>query len=126
MRVSEPALLSMLGTPRFPKKYVVSDSDMNLARIKSTLDSFGGDLNRASAELGISKSSIKRRLSASSSGDVAYDEIGPSSSTRRYLERNMGRWKVLNLDAGTQEACLETVGGPSKVVFSVKVSLRVT
>jgi hypothetical protein len=124
LRVSDSALLSMLGTGRFKKNNnIVSNEELEIAKINSKISDSGGNMGVASSSLGIKKSSLKRRILSKETKTKAFDELFSTNSTRRYLERTAGSWRVLNLDARSSEACVEMTGGPTKVMLSVKLNI---
>lgn len=124
--VSEKALVSMLGGDKFSNSGYVSQSEVEISDIKSDVESLmdaGKDANTAfsivSSTLGISKSSLKRKLAPKDVYPAAYDEAFPTGRTRKYLESNMGKWEVLSLDPSKSRVCLKI--GPSGVRLSVDV-----
>lgn len=121
LKVSEGALLAMLGGPRFVRGSVVSDADGEAERLRGMVAMSG--LGAAASEMGITKSSLKRRIRPAESNPTAYDETNPVGMSRKYLEGCFGSWRVVNLDARRFEACLETRTG---VRLSVEVPRQAT
>lgn len=121
LKVSEKALLAMLGGSRFARRAVVSDSEAASADLRADVAASG--LDSVASGMGITKSSLKRRLRAPEAYQPAYDEAGPTGAARRYLEASMGSWRVAGFDVRRNEACLETRTG---VRLSVDVPRQAT
>lgn len=118
---SEMALLSMLEGDKFNKRPVLSTSEQKNYEIKELVSEIG--ISKASSRLGLSKSSLKRALSPPSPPAESYDESYPSGISRRYLERNLGKWKVIDFNPKSRTACLETSSG---VRISVDIPVQFT
>lgn len=123
LNVSEKALLSMLGTPRFSKKDTVSYSEQKKAEILSALDEAENNLDVAASRLGLTKSSLKKIVSAKETSVSAYDENNPVGMTRKYLEKTMGKWNVAAFSPDNGNACIEMKNGSGTVRLSVDVKL---
>ena len=120
-RTNEKALLAMLGSKKFEKRQVVSEASMSREEAAAALEDAGGNLNVASAKLGITKSSLKRKISSPTESPVAYDEANPNSPSRKYLEDNFGSWKVQDFDAKKRQACLKMTNPSCTVTLSVAI-----
>lgn len=107
--VSERALLSMLEGGKFNKRPVLSTPEQDSYEANALVSELG--ISRASSRLGLRKSSLKRILQAPPQPAESYDESAPSGLARRYLERNLGSWKVKSLDPRSMTACLEMRSG---------------
>ena len=124
--VSEKALLSMLGSSKFVKKPVVSDSERKIYDILAVIEDSENNLDVAASRLGLTKSSLKRMVSTSNSYAAAYDERNPLGRSRKYLERTMGKWTVATLDPATGAACLNMNNGKTTVRLSVTAPISRT
>jgi hypothetical protein len=120
-RTNEKALLAMLGSKKFEKKQVVSEASMSREEAMAALEDADGNLNVASANLGITKSSLKRKISSPTESPVAYNEANPNSLSRKYLEDNFGSWKVQDFNAKTRQACLKMTNPSCTVTLSVTI-----
>ena len=121
--VSEKALLSMLGTPRFSKKTMTSFSEQRRAEILEAIDDAENNLDVAASKLGLTKSSLKRIVSANQPSVSADDENNHSGMTRKYLEKTMGRWSVETLNPENGAACIKMMNRSGNVRLSVNVRL---
>lgn len=117
-RISKESLVSMLGNKKFVRPKAVPESEVLMDQITSVLEESGGNLNVAASRLGLTKSSLLRKMIGNEEGVPGYDETGPSGSTRRYLEKNFGSWNVSGFDPDKREACLRT---KSSVTLSVTI-----
>lgn len=121
LEVTKQALLGMLGSNKFEKKQVVSRSDMIRDEALEAVDQADGNLDVASSRLGITKSSLKRKIGQPAETPVSYDETRPVSPSRKYLEDNFPSWTVRDFDAKTSRACLDMVSPSGTVTISVEV-----
>lgn len=124
LKVSEKSLLSMLGRNRFVKKSVVSQSEQNISDALDVLADSDGDLALAAAKMGMTKSSFKRKISATTTQAESYDEAASPDAARRYLESNFGKWKVAGFNQNTGAACVEIKNGNGTIRLSVNVNLN--
>ena len=99
------------------KADATSQSESDIFEIASELKRLPESV--VASNLGITKSSLRRKISPKDPYPPAYDQTFPSGSARRYLERASGKWRVVSLDPKKSRACLET--GPMKVRISVDV-----
>lgn len=120
-RVSKKALLEMLGSKKSPASKIVSDFEANKASAIALVDEYGIDV--AASKLGVTKSSLKRKISSNEARPSAYNENFPSNLTRKYLEKNFESWRVSNFNGRTGEACIDMVSESATVKLSVTVSL---
>ena len=119
--VAKQALLGMLGSRKFENKQVVSQRDMIRDEALEAVDQADGNLDVASSRLGITKSSLKRKIGQPAETPVSYDETRPASPSRKYLEDNFPSWTVRDFDAKTSRACLDMVSPSGTVTISVEV-----
>lgn len=119
--ITKQALLGMIGSKKFEKKQVVSESDMSRDAALAAIDSADGNLDVASSSLGITKSSLKRKIQPPAEAPVSYDETRSVSVSRKYLEDNFSSWTVRDFDAKTSRACLEMTSPSGTVTLSVDV-----
>lgn len=119
IRVSKKAFLSMIGEDKFQKNITTSQSEAEIYEIISELEST--EKNIVASRLGITKSSLKRKIKPKDSYPAAYDENFNYGPARNYLEKNSDKWNLVSFDPKKSRACLEI--GPSKVKISVDVSL---
>lgn len=126
LKVTKQALLGMLGSRKFEKKQVVSRRDMIRDEALEAVDQAEGNLDVASSRLGITKSSLKRKMLQPAGMPVSYDETRPVSVSRKYLEDNFQSWTVRDFDAKTRRACLEMTSPSGIVTLSVDVPPQFT
>lgn len=74
-------------------------------KILEVIEENGGNLNRASVALGISASSLRRRLAQWS--EPAQAPTTRPRTTRAFYESIMGPWGVKSFDAERREVCVE-------------------
>lgn len=121
-RLSKGALLSMMGDGPFRPAPMteVTLADDRKERILSVIDTNGGNLNRASVVLGISVSSLKRRVAAWSEPKTTRNEES-TSPTRRFFERTKSPWSVRSFDPRSREVCIEIRNPYTTTKFGYKV-----
>lgn len=112
----------MMGDGAFvpPPLTSPSVSDEKKQKILEVLEDNGGDLNRTSVVLGVSASSLRRRLRQWAEPSAPPFRESPSP-TRRFYERIKNPWKVTSFDTDKREACSEisTPSGKTHLSFTV-------
>jgi hypothetical protein len=108
-RLSKGALLSMMGDAPFRPAPMTepSLSEREKDRILSVVEENGGNLNRASVVLGISASSLRRRIEAWGSSPAPARDQESTSPTRRFFERTRSPWSGRSFDPSSREVCIE-------------------
>lgn len=115
-RLSRGSLLSMMGygpfTPAPLNEPPISEEKKE--RILAVIEENGGSINRAAVVLGISASSIRRRIAQWSTQETSAQTVGSVSPTRRFYEKISHPWGVKSFDPEKREACVE-IRTPSSV-----------
>ena len=119
-RLSKGALLSMMGDAPF-KKPPMNDpplSEQEKARIMAVVEDNGGNINRASVVLGITASSIRRRIESWNAPQNAPQREESTSPTRRFFERAKSPWSISSFDHRSREVCIEIRNPSTTTKFS--------
>lgn len=91
-------------------------SDLKKERIMSVVDANGGDLNRASVVLGISASSLRRRIEGWKAQNATQDTTTGQNPTRKFYDKIKNPWSVRSFDTDSKEVCIE-IRNPSATVL---------
>lgn len=125
-RLSKGSLLSMMGYRPFTPSPLnePSISEEKKERILAVIEENGGNINRASVVLGISASSLRRRVAqwaAQESPNTTPESVSP---TRRFYEKIANPWRVKSFDPEKREACVEitTRSSVNNLSFTVPTS----
>lgn len=105
--LSKAAFLSMTGGGPFKPTPLAETpiAEDRKQKILEVIQENGGNLNRASVVLGISASSLRRRL-AQWSSPPAIDNARPRT-TRAFYEGIQSPWSVQSFDSEKREVCIE-------------------
>jgi transposase-like protein len=122
-RLSKGSLLSIMGDAPFRPAPMTepSLSEREKDRILSVVEENGGDLNRVSVILGISASSLKRRIEAWESSPAPSRDQESTSPTRRFFERTKSPWSVRSFDPSSREVCVEIKNPYATTNFSYTI-----
>jgi transposase-like protein len=122
-RLSKGALLSMMGDAPFRPAPMTepSFSEREKDRILSVVEENGGSVNKASVVLGISASSLRRRVEAWGSNPPTAREQESTNPTRRFFEGARSPWSVRSFDPLSREACIEIRNPYATTNFSYTV-----
>ena len=108
-RLSKKSLLASMGYGAFSPP-PMTDPPLSLQKkekILEVVEDNGGDLRRASIILGISVSSLRRRIAMWNAPSVPQTAPQSPSSTRRFYESIKNPWSVTSFDPSKREACVE-------------------
>jgi transposase-like protein len=108
-RLSKNALLSIVGDAPFSPAPMTEPyfSEREKDRIMSVVEENGGNINKASVILGISATSLKRRMDAWGSNAPPAQAEESTNPTRRFFERSKNAWSVRSFDSSSREVCIE-------------------
>lgn len=122
-RLSKAALLSMMGEGTFvpPPLTETPLAEDRKQKILDVLGENGGNVNRASVVLGISASSLRRRLAQWSNAEGQTTPTARPKTTRGFYESIRNPWGVKSFDFEKREACveIETPSSVSHLSFTV-------
>lgn len=122
-RLTKGGLLSLMGYSPFvsPPMTGPSLSEEKKQKILDVIDENGGNLNRSSVILGISASSLRRRIAEWASRDAAGTPSESVSSTRRFYEKISHPWSVTSFNPEKREVCIEirTPSSSNHLAFTV-------
>lgn len=120
-RLSKGALLSMMGGGAFVPPPLTEPplAEEKKQRILDVIEENGGNVNRASVVLGISASSLRRRL-------LQWSQRPPTPTasprtTRGFYEGVRAPWGVRSFDPSKREVCIEirTPSSTNTLAFTV-------
>ena len=122
-KLNKKAFLSMIGAKRYIQQIpVVSFSEEQKARVLEVLKQNSGDLRRAAIILGMSVSTLKRKLDRwKTYFEPINEEPASPTPSRRYFENLSVPWGIRNFDAQKREVCVELNAPAGKVVLSVQI-----
>lgn len=107
-RLAKKAFISMIGPPSFSSAVsTAGNAEVQAAKILTTIEEQGGDIRKASAILGITIQSLKRKLNPAQSAAVPYDESGSTNLTRRYFENLKSDWEIVSFNTFNGEVCVD-------------------
>lgn len=119
-RLSKSAFLSFLGSNKYKRTLgnpVDSLDEIEKINIKDELNSNNGNLKITAAKLGMSISTLKRKLNKweNQINTAASDELQSPSPSRRYFENLKSPWQIVSFNLNTREVCVE-IQSPSGIV----------
>lgn len=107
-RLNKKAFLSMIGANKFIKpKFNNSLKNKQIEEIKRLLQENNGDKKVTASMLGITVSSLNRKLNYSDVEVINDDEVGSPNLSRRYFENLKIDWKISSFDSQTKQVCIE-------------------
>ena len=125
-KLNKKAFVSMLGARKFikpnfnPKNYI---GEQEKKKIESLLALNNGNKQKTAAQLGISVSSLKRKLSSweNQVEIINDDELQSPNPSRRFFENLKTDWQITSFSYQTREVCVDLNAKPGKVRLSVIV-----
>lgn len=110
-KLNPKAFLSMLGAKKFTKPNLSPLSylkNQEIENIKKLLEQNDGNKRVTASMLGITVSSLKRKLNMQNpiTETISDDQIGSPNASRRYFENLKIDWKITSFDIATREVCV--------------------
>jgi hypothetical protein len=125
-KLNKKAFLSMIGVSKFIKpnfNFKNSIRNQEINKIKKILEENNGNKQKTAAMLGISVSSLKRKLNNYENivEIINEDQIQSPTPSRRYFENLKTDWEITSFDYQTREVCININAKPGIVRLSVVV-----
>lgn len=125
-KLNKKAFLSMIGASKFVKPNFNPKSsfkNQEIEKIKKLLSDNNGNERKTAAILGISISSLKRKLNnfENTVEIINEDQIQSPTPSRRYFENLKEDWQITNFDYQTREVCVDIKGKAGTVKLSIVV-----
>lgn len=136
-KLNKKAFLSMIGASKFIKPNFNANNSLKnqeINKIKKLLSDNDGNKQKTAAMLGISVSSLKRKLNnfENTVETISEDQIQSPTPSRRYFENLKEDWEITSFNYQTREVCVDVKGRSGTVKLSIiapplfaKVSLPV-
>lgn len=127
-QLNKKAFLSMIGASKFVKpnfNYKNSFKNQEIKKIKKLLLDNEGNKQKTAAMLGISVSSLKRKLNnyENTVEIINDDQIQSPNLSRRYFENLKEDWEIVSFNYQTREVCVDINSKSGTVKLSVIVPL---
>jgi hypothetical protein len=126
--LNKKAFLSMLGAKKFIKPNINNLTylkNQEIKNIKKLLEDNQGNKQVTASLLGITVSSLKRKLNTPNSivETISDDQLASPNPARRYFENLKIDWKITSFDYNTREVCINLK--ESKCVLAKKSASNV-
>lgn len=127
LKLNKKAFISMLGATKFVKPNfnpLNTLKNQEITKIKKLLEENNGNKQKTAALLGISISSLKRKLDQSSViiENINDDQLASPNSSRRYFENLKTDWQITSFNSQNKEVCIDLNNRSTTVRVSVNVS----
>lgn len=106
-RLSRPAFLEMVSTNKYEKfsLYETSITELEKQKTLELLEENNGNINKTASILGISASSLKRKISAWHTPIVEPNKES-TNPTRNFYEKIPNPWGITSFDIDKKEVCI--------------------